>query len=154
MPIDPETCKITADDYTVQELTDLLMPFTIPVPVQGGCILLIQIPEDFTIASGDINRVEGWGIFGSRTDLNAEIDERERTIKIVDQCLPYSGANIDSYISISQVKNPKVVRQTQSFTIKLFDENSEGIAEIESEILYNPIAGAILDVDLYSNGAI
>ena len=110
MPIDPETCKVTADDYTVQELTDLLMQFRVSVPVQGGCILLIQIPEDFTIASGDINRVEGWGIFGSRTDLNAEIDERERTIKIVDQCLTYSGANIDSYISISQVKNPKVVR--------------------------------------------
>ena len=43
-----------------------------------------SLPADFTVKAGDLSRVEGWGIFGGRTDLIAEIDEASRTVKIVD----------------------------------------------------------------------
>ena len=46
--------------------------------------MLIEIPEDFTVNAGELSRVEGWGIFGGRTDLIAQIDETSRTVKIVD----------------------------------------------------------------------
>ena len=46
--------------------------------------MTIQLPEDFELSAGDVARVQGWGIFGRRTDLNVGIDESERIIKIVD----------------------------------------------------------------------
>jgi hypothetical protein len=78
----------------VQQYTDIAIPFKVPIPVEGGCIILIEIPEDFTVKAGDVSQVNGYGIFGGITDLIAQIDETARTIKIVDQCRPYSGANI------------------------------------------------------------
>ena len=46
--------------------------------------MTIQLPEDFKLSAGDLSRVEGWGIFGRKIDLNVGIDESERIIKIVD----------------------------------------------------------------------
>ena len=82
--IDPEYCRVNATDSTVQQFSDFYIPFKVPVPIAEGCIVLIEIPADFTVKAGDLSRVEGWGIFGGRTDLIAEIDEAERTVKIVD----------------------------------------------------------------------
>ena len=55
--------------------------------------MTIELPEDFRLSAGDLSRVQGWGIFGKRTDLNVGIDEVSRVIKIVDQCARYSGPN-------------------------------------------------------------
>ena len=92
--IDPAYSRVYANDTTVQQYTDFFVAFKVPLPVLGGCIILIEIPDDFTVKAGDVSQVNGWGIFGGITDLIAQIDETARTIKIVDQCRPYSGANI------------------------------------------------------------
>ena len=83
-----------------------------------------------------------------------QIDEIDRTIKIVDQCLPYSGANIQSQVKIYNIINPEIARRTKSFEIKLQDKNNNGIAEITSGVLYTPIPGEIRDISLESLGGI
>ena len=61
---------------------------------------------------------------------------------------------MDSRIKLSQLKNPETSKPTSTFVIKLFDKNSEGIAEIQSGNLYYPQAGEINDVSLVSLGSI
>jgi hypothetical protein len=68
----------------VQEFSVFYIAFKVPIPVEQGCIVTIQLPEDFTLSAGDLTRIQGWGIFGKRTDLNVGIDESSRIIKIVD----------------------------------------------------------------------
>ena len=148
--IDPETCKVNATDSTVQQFSDFYIPFKVPVPITGGCIVLIEIPADFTVKAGDLSRVEGWGIFGGRTDLIAEIDEASRTVKIVDQCVEYSGANIQSTVKLTMIQNPLVVRETASFAIYIKDSNSKGIASISSDVRYTPTSGTVSDISLKS----
>jgi hypothetical protein len=38
----------------------------------------------FTADEGNISNVQGWGIFGGKSTLTAELDTLSRTIKIVD----------------------------------------------------------------------
>ena len=69
--IDPASSVVSATDSTVQTYSDFSIPFKVPLPVAGGCIVLIEIPEDFTVNAGELNLVEGWGIFGTRKFLVA-----------------------------------------------------------------------------------
>ena len=65
--IDPATCAILATDSTVQEKSDFFIPFKVPLPVAEGCIVVIEIPEDFTVKTAEINIIWGdGGIFGNR----------------------------------------------------------------------------------------
>lgn len=93
------------------------MPFSVSVPVQEGCQVSIKLPDDFTLDAGKISKVWGWGIFGGKTQLNAEINEVQRTISIVDQCEKYAGPNVQSTIEISTLQNPSWVEETGSFQI-------------------------------------
>ena len=68
----------------MQEFSVFYVSFKVPVPVEKGCIVTIQLPEDFDLIAGKLARVEGWGIFGRKIDLNFGIDESARYIKIVD----------------------------------------------------------------------
>ena len=81
--INPALCKVEAEDSTVQEFSTYKVSFKVPVPVEEGCIVTIKLPEDFELSAGDLERVEGWGIFGSRTALNFGVDESANVIKIV-----------------------------------------------------------------------
>ena len=55
--IDPKACSVNAEDPTVQEATAYTIAFNVPVPVEEGCIVTIQLPEDFKVSAGDTNRV-------------------------------------------------------------------------------------------------
>jgi len=67
--------------------------------------------------------VQGWGIFGRKSDLNFGIDESSRILKIVDQCAYYSGANTEASLEIEVLQNPFMARTTRSFFIQVSDEN-------------------------------
>jgi len=85
-PIDPTSAIINADVTTVSEQSQLIIPFKIPVPVQLdlGCTILITLPEDFDIVAGKLTIFRGWGIFQGVSELVADIDIQQRTIKIAD----------------------------------------------------------------------
>ena len=119
MYIDPEDCYVEAFDTTVQEFSDFTISFKVPVPVEEGCIVTIQLPEDFDLIAGELQRVQGWGIFGFPVDLNFGVDESERVIKIVDQCTKYSDAKTITALKITSIMNPSLVKQTKSFSIKV-----------------------------------
>ena len=139
--IDLGESSIRADVTTVQEFSTFYLSFKVPVPVQEGCTVLIQLPDDFILRAGDLTRVQGWGIFGRKTDLSFGIDESSRIIKIVDQCAYYSGANTAAELEIEQFKNPKLVRTTKSFFIQVMDQNNQGVAELASGLVYDPTSG-------------
>ena len=65
--------------------------------------MTIQLPEDFTLSAGSLERVQGFGIFGKQDDLNFGTDESERTIKIVDQCDRYTAANFNTRLTITKI---------------------------------------------------
>jgi hypothetical protein len=58
----------------------------VPVPLQLslGCTVLITLPDDFTISAGQLTVFRGWGIFPGVSELLAQVDETQRTIKIAD----------------------------------------------------------------------
>lgn len=58
-----------------------------------GCTILITLPDDFNVVSGKLTIFRGWGIFQGVSELNAQVNEKQRTIKIVDQCVRYTDAN-------------------------------------------------------------
>lgn len=112
----------------------------------------IQLPEDFKLSAGDVSRVQGWGIFGKRSDLNVGIDERNRIIEIVDQCALYSGPNSPTQIEVHLIKNPAVARTTKSFLIEVQDVNQKGIAIIDSSLTFTPTPGEVHNIGLTSLG--
>ena len=63
--INPADCIIQADESTVSESTQLIIPFKLPVPVMLdlGCTILITLPEDFNVVSGKLTIFRGWGMF-------------------------------------------------------------------------------------------
>ena len=115
MPINPKETSVSAEDSTVQTLTTFLVSFKVPVPVQAGCIVTIQLPDDFKLVAGNVIRIQGRGIFGKTTPLNFGLDESSRIIKITDQCETYSSANMKTEIEITQLRNPYLARTTKSF---------------------------------------
>ena len=46
-----------ADVTTVQELTTFFISFKIPLPVEEGCSVTIQLPDEFTLDAGNLARV-------------------------------------------------------------------------------------------------
>ena len=50
--INPADCKVVADDFTVQEYSTMRIEFKVPVPVQEGAIITIQLPDDFKLQAG------------------------------------------------------------------------------------------------------
>lgn len=84
-----QAAKITdamvwADTTTVQEFSKFHISFKIPVPVAGGCIVTIQLPDEFKLDAGVLTRIKGSGIFGRMRDLSYGIDESSRIIKFHD----------------------------------------------------------------------
>jgi len=125
--MDPKVCSVTTNNKVVSEFTDYEIKFTSPVAVQDGCIILITVPiEDYQSSQfSDLGLFWGWGIFGVKQRLIAEIDDRIGTIKIVDQCQQYSTAEqTESTIILSMLQNPRVVKETKSFQIAIMDSNS------------------------------
>ena len=63
--INPADCIIQADESTVSESTQLIIPFKLPVPVmlELGCTILITLPDDFNVVSGKLTIFRGWGMF-------------------------------------------------------------------------------------------
>ena len=101
-----------------------------------------------------MGRIEGWGIFGRKIDLNFGIDESARVIKIVDQCTLYTGANTLTELQITKIKNPKLVKPTKSFIIEVQDNNARGIASVEAGVYFTAHGGKIKDIKLESLGGI
>lgn len=62
--------------------------------------------------------------------LVAQVNEQQRTIKIVDQCKEYTNANLQSTIKLGTVTNPTLVKQTATFKIQVQDSQGMLIAEI------------------------
>ena len=71
--IDPQFSIIQADNSTVSEQTQLIIPFKVPVPIMLdlGCTILITLPDDFNIVPGKLTIYRGWGIFQGVSELAA-----------------------------------------------------------------------------------
>jgi len=151
-PMDPSSASVTAENSTVQEFSTFVVTFKVPVPVEEGCIVTIQLPDEFKLSSGNLNRVKGWGIFGGSQELNFGIDESSRVIKIVNQCARYSGADMSTGLEIHMLQNPSVVMTTKSFTIYVQDKFTKGIAVVNADVLYKTTPGKVVGVDLFSLG--
>lgn len=113
-----------------------------------GCTILITLPDDFAVVSGKLTIFRGWGIFQGVRGLNANVDEQQRSIKIVDQCLKYSPANQQSTIRIGMITNPALVKDTGTFKIEIQDNNGRMIAKVESRVTFRPTAGDVYNIDL------
>ena len=106
VPIDPKSATISAENTVVSEETQLIIPFEIPVPVMKelGCTVLITLPNDFPVVAGKMTIFRGWGIFeGGLSNLLADINEQQRTVKIDNQCVKYTPANKLSTLKIGLV---------------------------------------------------
>ena len=84
--MDAAVCSVNSDSEVVSDFTDFEIKFTSPVAIQDGCIIMITVPiEDFSASQfGNLGLFWGWGIFGVKQRLNADIDDRFGTIKFVD----------------------------------------------------------------------
>lgn len=135
--------NVRAELTTVQELSKFYFSFKVPVPLSSGCTVKVQLPDDFELDAGNLARIQGWGIFGRKSDLNFGIDESSRIIKIVDQCAYYSSANTAAELEIEVLKNPDKVKSTKSFILQVSDRSGKGIAEKVQGIFYKPTSGLV-----------
>jgi hypothetical protein len=96
----------------------------------------------------------GWGLFGGNTDLNAQIDSQVGTIKLVDQCIKYSSADMATTIKIATMQNPPTVKRTGAFSILIYDTNLKLIATTTEGLTFLPTAGSFTTVNMESLGSL
>jgi hypothetical protein len=96
------TVVIAASNSTVQEYAVFSIDFQCPIPLSAGTIITVVFPaNDFSFDSSRLTQVQGFGLFGSLSDLRFAMDESQRSIKISNGIESYRQANITGKIIIS-----------------------------------------------------
>ena len=75
--MDPASAEVSAEIATVQEATEIFVRFEVPVPLMLdlGCTILITLPTDIQIVSGQLTNFNGWGMFLGVSKLVAQVNE-------------------------------------------------------------------------------
>lgn len=102
------------------EKSELLLDFVMPLPLETGCKISVQIPADFTQVYQEVSKVQVYGMFGFIRSLPFTV-RAPSTIEIRDACLSYTENYIEAKIRIKHVVNPSSVRDTEPFIILVHD---------------------------------
>lgn len=108
------TAKTVTDVSTVQEFSKFRLEFNNPVPLNAGTTVTVVFPSQFSF-SQQLAQVEGFGLFGSIKKLSYVSESNSLSVKMTSGIDSYKQAGITAILIFSQVKNPSVVRATDSF---------------------------------------
>ena len=121
----------------VQEETILEITFRSPVPLDTGCILVIEFPVDLPISTTILKNVRTVGLFGTaRNFTGVTYDTIARTVTITDGCQSYVDNTISGILQFINIENPISTKPTDSIILRLSDSGGNSIAEKTSGIQY------------------
>ena len=75
------------------------MDFEIPLPLETGCIISIQLPAEFTQVYQQVTVIEAYGMFGFIRELPFKVGSGN-LIEIEDACLSYTENYVEAKIKI------------------------------------------------------
>ena len=73
----------------VLEKSELLLDFAMPVPLETGCLIQIQVPTEFSSLYQEIKTVQVYGMFGFIRSLPFSV-ESNNIVEIRDACSSYT----------------------------------------------------------------
>lgn len=112
----------------VLEKSELLLDFAMPVPLETGCLIYIQIPADFTRLYQEMTDVQVYGMFGFIRSLPFAV-QANNMVEIRDACTSYTENQLWAKVRIRSVVNPSSVRETSQFVIKVQNSSRKVIAQ-------------------------
>ena len=77
--------------------------------------------------------VQSYGMFGFIRDLPFFI-RPQNVLEIRDACLTYLESDVRGKLRISNLNNPSTVRQTESFSLHVLDENGNMLAKTDADL--------------------
>ena len=136
---------------TVSELATIDLTFSIPVPLDIGCIIQITFPSDMQITTTDLTEVNGLGLFGSKTPIPLNIDTANNIFTVNNACTIYRTTDFDAIIEFINVTSPLSVKPSNSFAISITTSSGDSIASVNSGILYTASEGQISSITATPN---
>ena len=107
----------TSSNVVLQK-SELLLDFTMPIPLETGCLIYVQLPAEFSRAYQEMTAVQVYGMFGFIRSLPFTV-KSNNLVEIRDACTSYTDNSISAKLRIKSVVNPSSVRQTSPFVIKV-----------------------------------
>lgn len=99
------TSSLTVDNSVVQEYTEYILAFTIPVPLNAGCVITIQFPSEITLDS-QLTTVTGSSFFGGSRTMTGTADYNANTYTITNGCPSYEDNTFQALLYFQQIQNP------------------------------------------------
>ena len=121
----------------VLEKSELLLDFDMPLPLESGCKITVQLPSEFTEVYQQVSQIQVYGMFGFIRNLPFTVKALS-IIEIRDACLSYIENHIEAKIRIKSVINPNAVRDTESFRIEVHDSSGNLLAQTEGDQFFVP----------------
>ena len=131
---------------TVSELATIDLTFSIPVPLDIGCVINITFPSEMQLSTTNLKQVTGFGLFGSATNLSLEIDTANNIFTVNSACDVYRTTDFDALIKFANVTSPLSVKPSNSFVISITTSSGDAIASVNSGILYTASEGQISSI--------
>lgn len=119
-PIDAKFANLNATNKIVNSYATYTLTVNLPMPLETGCILMIDIPLDVTFDE-KLTDVQVYGIFGYQRKVQFSLSGDYRKLRIDDACLEYREESNPAVIIITQLKNPRAVMPTGSFILSITD---------------------------------
>jgi hypothetical protein len=138
----------------VQELTVIRLIFPSPVPLDQGCIILIQFPSSLQISQTDLISIRGVGLFGTSRILTNTITTANNTVTITDGCLTYIEPDFDAILEFTSIENPLSTMPTDSLNIIVTDVSGNMIAQKSTGVQYVATFGAMTSASLSATPSI
>lgn len=112
-----------------------------PVPVDEGCIVVVQIPA--SLGFDKLNFVELSGMFGLKKKFPYTIDAANRKIRVENACVRWQENTAQAQITIGLLKNPAYVSKHDSFEVSVFDFNEFKISFVQTNLFVTTTPGSI-----------
>lgn len=71
--------RVAGDVTTVQELSSMIASFTLDLPVDSGCRLIIDFPDEQPLTA-DLTSVTGTGLFSNAASVSRDIPKNQASI--------------------------------------------------------------------------
>jgi hypothetical protein len=127
----------------VSEQTTVDLTFSLPLPMNIGCIIKITFPSDMQITTTNLIEVNGFGLFGAKVSIPLSIDTANNQFTVSNACDTYKTTDFDAIIEFKTVNSPQSVMPSSSFSISITTSDGYSIASTNSGIIYTASAGSI-----------
>ena len=119
----------TSSNVVLQK-SELLLDFGMPIPLETGCLIYVQLPIEFTRLYQEMSAVQVYGMFGFIKSLPFTV-KSNNLVEIRDACTSYTDHSIAAKLRIKSVVNPSSVRQTSPFLIKVHSASNQLLAQTQ-----------------------